>query len=234
MTASPIVLVPGFWIGGWAWDEVAEVLRHQGHSVEAVTLPGLESEESDRSQVTFEDHVDAVAEVVGAAASPVVLVVHSGAGGVGYQVTDQMPDRIATMVYADSGPATGPLDPDFDAGELPFPGIEQLAEEENLDGLTDEHLTRFADQALPEPGGALRGGPELTNTARLDVPTVMICTGYTSEQYRQAASEGHVWLAGLNELRDVTYVDLPTSHWPMWSRPQDLAALLADIAVRAG
>ena len=38
------------------------------------------------------------------------------------------------------------------------------------------------------------------------------------------------WLGGLAELRDVTYVDLPTSHWPMWSRPQELAKIIGDVA----
>ena len=34
----------------------------------------------------------------------------------------------------------------------------------------------------------------------------------------------------LADLRDVTYVDLPTSHWPMWSRPDELAAVIGDVA----
>ena len=29
MTA-PIILVPGFWLGAWAWDEVAGLLRAEG------------------------------------------------------------------------------------------------------------------------------------------------------------------------------------------------------------
>lgn len=230
MPAAPIILVPGFWLGAWAWDEVADELRSHGHEVTALTLPGLHSAAEDRASVTFDDHVAAVVEAVEAPGRPVILVVHSGAGGVGYQVTDLVPDSIATMVYADSGPATGALDPQFEEPELPFPGVEQLADDENVDGLTDEHLSRFADRAVPEPGGALRGGPILTNEARRDVPTVMICTGYTSDVYREAAAEGHVWLAGLNELRNVTYRDLPTSHWPMWSRPRDLADILAGLA----
>jgi hypothetical protein len=41
---------------------------------------------------------------------------------------------------------------------------------------------------------------------------------------------GHAWLGGLAELRDVTYLGLPTSHWPMWSRPQELAAIVGDVA----
>jgi hypothetical protein len=70
----------------------------------------------------------------------------------------------------------------------------------------------------------------LGNDARLDVPSTVICTGFSSEQVREAAAEGYAWLGGLNELRNVTYVDLPTSHWPMWSRPQDLAVIIGGIA----
>ena len=32
------------------------------------------------------------------------------------------------------------------------------------------------------------------------------------------------------DLRDITWVDLPTSHWPMWSRPKELAAIIGDVA----
>ena len=68
-----------------------------------------------------------------------------------------------------------------------------------------------------ELGVKLRESVELTNDARLDIPSTMICTGFTSEQYKDAVKEGYAWLAGLNELRNVTWVDMPTSHWPMWS-----------------
>jgi hypothetical protein len=52
----------------------------------------------------------------------------------------------------------------------------------------------------------------------------------TSERIKGAVKEGYGWIGGLAELRDVTYVDLPTSHWPMWSRPKELAAIIGDIA----
>jgi hypothetical protein len=70
----------------------------------------------------------------------------------------------------------------------------------------------------------------LTNDARFDVPSAAICTGYTSEQYKEAIKEGYAWLAGFAELRNLTWVDLPTSHWPMWSRPQELAGIIGDVA----
>jgi pimeloyl-ACP methyl ester carboxylesterase len=227
---APIVLVPGFWLGAWAWDQVAAALRADGHDVTALTLPGLESADADRSSITLSDHVDAICEAVRAAEAPVVLAVHSGAGASGYGASDRVPELIAAMVYVDAGPATGPLDPDFTEAEKPLPSPEELAAEENLDGLTEEHLETFRRRAVPEPGGALRDAPQLTNDARLDVPSTVICTGYTSEQYKDAVKEGYAWLGGFAELRDITWIDLPTSHWPMWSRPSELAELIGDVA----
>src|SRR5207302_6110718 len=233
LATAPIILVPGFWLGAWAWDEVAAALRADGHEVTAVTLPGLESADADRSAITLADHVDAICDAVTAAGRPVVLAVHSGAGAPGYAVTDRIPDQIAAMVYVDTGPARGALDPNFDAVEKPMPSLEKLAAEENLDGLTKEQLATFRRRAVSEPGAALRGSAELTNDARLDVPSTVICTGYTSAQYKDAVKEGQTWLGGLSELRNVTYLDLPTSHWPMWSRPKELAVIIGEVAERA-
>jgi len=195
-----------------------------------VTLPGLESADADRSSITLADHVDAICEAVAAAGPPVVLAMHSAAGVPGYAVSDRIPEQIAAMVYVDSGPATGALNPDLTAVEVPLPSREELEEEEILDGLTEEQLETFRRRAVPEPGAALREGPVLTNDARLDVPSTVVCTGYTSEQVKDAVKEGYAWLGGLAELHDVTYVDLPTSHWPMWSRPHELAAVIDDVA----
>ncbi len=227
--STPIVLVPGFWLGAWAWDEVAAALRADRHAVTALTLPGLESADADRSSITLADHVDAICQAVEAAGSPVVLAVHSAAGYPGYAASDRIPEKIAAMVYVDTGPGIGAMDPDFDGLEKPLVW-EELAAEENLDGLSEEQLETFRRRAVPQPGGVLREAVELTNDARLDIPSTAICTGYTSEQYKDAIREGYGFVRGFNELRDVTWIDLPTSHWPMWSRPQELAAILGDVA----
>jgi len=229
MKSAPIVLVPGFWLGAWAWDEVAGLLRADGHDVTALTLPGLESADADRSTVTLSDHIDTICEAVEAAGTPVVLAVHSGTGFSGYAATDRIPERIAAMVYVDSAPGKGSLDPSFEGIEKPM-SLDELRAEENLDGISEEQLATFERRAVPEPGGLIRDAVELTNDARLDLPTTMICTGYTSEQYKEAVSQGYAWLAGVPELHDVTWVDLPTSHWPMWSKPRELAQILGDIA----
>ena len=229
MTSAPIVLVPGFWLGAWAWDGVAEALRADGHHVTALTLPGLESADADRSGITMSDHVNAIVDAVRAADAPVVLAVHSGTGFSGYAASDRITERIAAMVYVDSAPGKGAMDPDFDGVDKPMVWKE-IEEGENLYGLSEEQKETFRQRAVPEPGGVLRDEAELTNDARLDIPTTVICTGYTSEQYKEYAKEGYEWLAGLPELRDITWVDLPTSHWPMWSRPRELAAIIGDVA----
>jgi pimeloyl-ACP methyl ester carboxylesterase len=229
MTNTPIILVPGFWLGAWAWDEVAAALRADGHDVTALTLPGLESAHIDRSSITLTDHVDAICEAVKTAGGPVVLAVHSGTGFSGYAASDRVPEQIAAMVYVDSAPGIGPLDADFDGVEKPLVW-EEVSVEETLDGLSEDQLETFRRRAVPEPGGVLREAAELTNDTRLDIPSTVICTGYTSEQYKDAMKEGYAWLAGLRELRNVTWVDLPTSHWPMWSRPKELAEIIGHVA----
>jgi pimeloyl-ACP methyl ester carboxylesterase len=231
MTAAPIILVPGFWLGAWAWDEVAAALRADGHEVTALTLPGLESAEADRSGISFADHVDAIVAAVQAAGAPVVLAVHSASGFSGYAASDLVPERIAAMVYVDTAPGIAPLDPDFTGVEKPMVW-EEVEAEENLDGLSEEQKETFRQRAVPVPGGVVRDGFELTNDARRDIPSTLICTGFSATQYQTYAKEHPDWsfLAGIPELRNVTWVDLPTSHWPMWSRPQELAQIIGDVA----
>jgi pimeloyl-ACP methyl ester carboxylesterase len=229
MNSTPIVLVPGFWLGAWAWDEVTDALRADGHDVTAITLPGMESADADRSSITLSDHVDAICDAVAAAGPPVVLAVHSATGFSGYVASDRIPEQIAAMVYVDSAPGIPPLDPNFADAEKPLVW-EEVSEEENLDGLSEEQLETFRQRAVPVPGGVLREKLELTNDARKDIPSTIIATGFTSEQYKDAVKEGYSFIAGVPELRNLTWVDLPTSHWPMWSRPQELAAIIGDVA----
>ena len=197
----------------------------------AITLPGLESPEADRSGITHADHVDAIQRAVEAAHAPVVLVVHSATGFSGYAVSDRVPERIAAMVYVDTAPGMGALDPAFEGDEKPLVWAE-IEAEENLDGLSDEQKATFRARGVPVPGGVLRGSIELTNDARNDIPSTLIATSYTAEAYETYAKEHPDWafLAGLPELRDKTWVDLPTSHWPMWSKPAELAAIIGDVA----
>jgi pimeloyl-ACP methyl ester carboxylesterase len=228
--SAPIILVPGFWLGAWAWDEVAATLRADGHDVTAITLPGLESADADRSSITMADHVNAIIDAVKAADAPVVLAVHSATGFSGYAASGHVPDRIAAMVYVDTAPGVGALDPEFPDVEKPMVW-KDIEAEENLDGLSEEQKETFRQRAVPVPGNVLREAADLGSDARKDIPSTLICTGFTAEQYQAYAQENPPsFLAGIPELRNATWIDLPTSHWPMWSRPTELARIIGDVA----
>jgi pimeloyl-ACP methyl ester carboxylesterase len=233
--SAPIILVPGFWLGAWAWDEVAEMLRSHGHVVTALTMPGLESADADRSSIHFTDHVEAIVRAIEAADAPVVLALHSASGFSGYAASDRVPERIAAMVYVDTAPGKPPLDPGFADVEKPLVWDDIVAEE-NLDGLSEEQKGEFRERAVPVPGALLRDGYDFRNDARRDIPSTIIATGYSAADYQRYAREHPDWafLAGLPELRNITWIDLPTSHWPMWSRPAELSAIIGDIATKAG
>ncbi len=234
MTSAPIILVPGFWLGAWAWDDVATRLRADGHGVTALTLPGLESADSDRSGITFADHVAAIVAAIEAAEAPVVLVVHSASGFSGYAASDRVPDRIAAMVYVDTAPGKPPLNPSQEGDKLMV--WDEIVAEENLDGLTEAQKATFRERAVPVPGAVLRDGYEFSNDARRDIPSTIIATSYSAEGYQAYAKGNPDWafLAGIPELRNITWIDLPTSHWPMWSRPAETAQIIGDVATKAG
>ncbi len=231
MKSAPIILVPGFWLGAWAWDEVAGMLRAEGHQVSALTLPGLDSADTDRSAITLEDHVATIVEAVRAAGTSVVLAVHSGTGFSGYAASDRVPELIAAMVYVDTGAGIGAMDADFKEAEKPMVWSE-IEAGENLDGLSEEQRATFRERAVPEPGGVFRESAELANDARLDIPSTVIATGYTVDEYKDAVENEYDFVAGLKDLRNLEWLALPTSHWPMWSRPRELATIIGDIAKR--
>ncbi|MGH2691732.1 MAG: hypothetical protein ACRDHM_04445 [Actinomycetota bacterium] len=114
-----------------------------------------------------------------------MLAVHSGTGSSGCVASDRVLGAIAAMVYVDTAPGIPPLDPDFEGAERPM-SWEELSAEENLDGLSEEQLETFRQRAVPEPGGVLRDAVELRNDARLDIPSTLICTGYSSQEYKDA------------------------------------------------
>ena len=228
-----IVLIPGFWLDASSWDGVTPVLERAGHRVRALTLPGLESTDADRSGIRLRDHVDAVVAAVDEADGPVVLVGHSGGGAIAHAVADARPDRVARVVYVDSGPlgAGGSINDELPeaGGEIPLPDWSAF-DEEDLRDLDDELRAAFRARAVPQPAGVARDPQVLSDERRYDVPATVIACEFPSEQLREWIAAGHPYVAELAALRDVEYVDLPTGHWPQFTRPAELAdAILAAV-----
>jgi pimeloyl-ACP methyl ester carboxylesterase len=103
---TTFVLIGGFWIRAWAWREVAAKLTAAGHLVFPLSLTGLGERKAQATPgVGLETHVsDVVHFIISGDLHDVVLVGHSGAGAIITIVADRIPERLAGLVYVDSGP----------------------------------------------------------------------------------------------------------------------------------
>jgi pimeloyl-ACP methyl ester carboxylesterase len=222
-----IVLVPGLWLDGASWDEVTPHLEAAGHRVHPVTLPGLESRDADRSAITLDDHVAAVVALIDAAEGPVVLVGHSGGAGIVHAAADARPDRVARNIFIGGFPnAEGqPLVGGFEAtgGEVPLPDFAGF-EEAELRDLDEAALADFRARAIPSPAGVVQGLHHYTDDRRYDVPVTVIAPEFTGDDLREWMAAGH--LAELSKVKDLTIADLPTGHWPQFSKPAELALVI--------
>ncbi len=227
----PLVLLAGHWLGDWAWDEVLAHLP--ATRAVALTLPGLDPDDPDRTSRTVLDQADAIVDLLTDLDAPAVLVAHSGANAPVSIVLDRHPELVHRVVWVDSGPWNGTAfaaELPAQVTDLPLPSFEALAQQASLDGLTPVVLERFRNRAVSEPAPVLRQGATLTNDARHDVPTTLVCCSLPSAQVRELAVTGHPMFADVARLTRVENVDLPTGHWPMWSRPGDLAEVILAAA----
>ena len=226
-----VILIPGFWLNAASWDGIVPALEAAGHRVRALTLPGLASIDDDRIGVGLADHVAAVVEAVDASDAPVALVGHSGGGAIAHAAVDARPDRVARVVYVDSVPL-GDGDvindelPAVD-GEIPLPDW-SLFGEEDLTDLDDALRERFRATAIPEPVGVATDRQALRDPRRYDVPITVITCEFRSEMLRELMAGGHPYTAELDRVHHADLVDLPTGHWPQFTRPAELGEAIVE------
>ena len=231
-----VILIPGFWLDGSSWDDVVPALEQAGHHTHALTLPGMEAKDADRSGITLRDHVEAVVEVIDSvdpADGKVVLVGHSGGGAIAHAAVDARPGRVARVVYVDSGPlgAGGVINDDLpvENGEVPLPDW-PLFDDEDLVDLDGELRAAFRERAIPTPAHVTSDPQQLSDERRYEVPVTVIACEFPSAKLQEWMEQGHPYVRELAKIREVDYIDLPTGHWPQFTRPQELGqAILASV-----
>ncbi|MBA2533394.1 MAG: alpha/beta hydrolase [Rubrobacter sp.] len=226
------VLIPGAWMGAWAWEPVTDGLRALGHEVHPVTLSGLDGD-ADVSDVGLETHVEDVQSVLETEdLRDVVVVGHSYSGIVAGQVADRAPARVSHTIFVDAF--------------LPHDGKSMLdAFSENQ---REEELLQIAENGglwpAPDVAGAAGGHGLSTGQARWLVERLRDHPGRTVSEpavlERPLAQQRATYILCSFEISDDvaalrgepnwTFRKLETGHWPMVSAPEALVTMLAEAA----
>lgn len=244
MNVTTYVLVPGFWLGGSVWRAVAESLSEHGHVVHAVDLSGMgERAHLASPETDLTTHIDDVVQLLDKYdLHEVVLVGHSYGALVTTGAADRVPERVARLVYIDSGPLPdGMAQADFDGPDaraanqdlvmtrgdgwkLPPPPWAAVAAE--VPEIDDEAVAVLIENSQPQPWRTATQPVVLTGAWERLPRTGVLCS-ISLQQVRQMAPHTPGFARMVNG--DWTYTELPTWHWPMVSRPADLAKVLESI-----
>src|ERR1044071_1311499 len=170
---ATFVLVPGAWLGAWAWEDTAQALRERGHTALPLTLSGL-GEHADRgtARTDLETHIADITDFVERHdLREVTLVAHSYAAAPVTGAAGRLGDRLERVVYVDSAPfAAGMRMLDLmppeaadqlrrqvaehgDGWRLPMPPLAVLGLSSSLDGLDDNQRELLRTRATPQPFG---------------------------------------------------------------------------------
>ncbi|UUL76776.1 alpha/beta hydrolase [Pseudarthrobacter sp. Fe7] len=232
-----IILVPGFWLDASSWEEVTPVLEAAGHRTHPLTLPGKESAAASRAGINLQDHIDTVVEILDGMPGKVVLVGHSGGGAIIHGAVDARPDRVERAIYVDSGPLGegGVINDELRAvgDDVPLPPWGDFDDADLVD-LDDGLRQAFRARAVPEPRGVAYGRQHLHDERRYAVPVTVITCEFPSAMLREWTAAGHPLVAELARISDVEYVDLPTGHWPQFTKPDQLAHAIVAAVDRTG
>ncbi|MFJ4188404.1 alpha/beta fold hydrolase [Kitasatospora sp. NPDC089509] len=223
-----ILLIAGLWLDGSVWDDVVPELTALGHRPVPLTLPG---QGDGSASATLDDQLAAVLAAVDAAPARPLVVGHSAATSLAWLAADARPEKVAKVALIGGFPAAdGRAYADFFAiedGVMAFPGWGPFEGPDSAD-LDEAARQRLASAAHPVPEAVARGVVRLTDERRFDVPVLLVCPEFTPAQARECIAAGES--PDLARVTDLEYADLDSGHWPMASRPRELARILAEAA----
>jgi pimeloyl-ACP methyl ester carboxylesterase len=223
-----ILLIGGLWLDGTAWDAVTPALETLGHRPRPVTLPG---QGDGRSSATLDEQLATVLAAVDATVEKPLVVAHSAACTLGWLAADARPERVAKLALIGGFPnEDGQPYADFFEmrdGAMPFPGWGPFEGADSAD-LDEELRQRFEADAIPVPEQVARGVVRLSDERRYEVPVVVVCPEFTPEQAREWIAAGEA--PELTRAKQVEFVDIDSGHWPMFTKPAELARLLGAVA----
>lgn len=183
---------------------------------------------------TLDDQLHAVLNAVDAADRPLV-VGHSAACTLAWMVADRRPEAIVGVVMVGGFPgAHGSMYADFFPvidGVMPFPGWQPF-EGPDSDYLDEAARARFDAVAVGVAGGVATAIVELADDRRYAVPIVLVCPEFSPAQAQSWLADGQI--PELEKATQLSFVDIDSGHWPMITRPVELAQVIHTLTTDMG
>lgn len=226
-----ILLIAGLWLDGSAWKDVVPELEALGHRAVPLTLPG---QGTGSASATLDDQVAAVLAAVDAAPEKPMVVGHSAACTLAWLAADARPEKVAKVALIGGFPSSADSAYagffEVKDGVMAFPGWGPFEGADSAD-MDEEAKRAMASAAIPVPEGVAKGVVRLSDERRFDVPVLVVCPEFTPAQAQEWIASGDV--PELAKAKHVEFVDIDSGHWPMFTRPAELARLLAAAATAA-
>lgn len=225
-----IILLPGLWLDGSAWEPALPPLRQALHRPFPLTLPGQGADVPGQDVIDLEDQLAAALAPIDSSGERVLVVGHSAASTLAWMVADRRVDDVAAVVMvggmpsADGEPYAGFAE--TQDGVARFPGWEAF-DGPDSDDLDEDARAWLEARMHPMPATITGAAVHYTDPRRHEVPVVMLCPEYSPEDAQAWLAQGA--MPELEPVRSLRFVDLETGHWPMASRPELLAQALLGI-----
>ena len=241
---TPMLLIPGAWMGAWIWNDTVARLREAGCPAHTLTLPGLGSDAlaGELAAIGLADHVDATLRAAQAIGRPLTIVGHSYSGMIAGMVADRAPELVVhTVIVAGFYPRDGRCllddwgsDADERASERadieragmiwaapPSEGLEADA------GLDPEQARWLGRRLRPHPGRTVLDPASMQRSIADRSVTVVADVGDGDPRSTLpddlARAEPDGW----------RFRSIPEGHWPMLGHPVELSDTLLEAATFA-
>lgn len=232
------VLVHSAWLGGWQWENVAKALKENGHTVLTPDLPGHGSDKTSPADITMDDYVKTLTDILDKQDEPVILVGHSFNGITVSRAAELRSNKVKKLVYL-----TAFLLPNGGSFFGAVQGVEgskavenfylsedktyALVKEEEIQNAFAHDIPKDAfDGAkpyiVPEPAAPLMYELQITDEKFGKIPKYYIeCTEDRAIpiEVQKAMYKGNV---------EKVYT-LNSSHTPNFSQPEKLANILLEL-----
>ncbi|MCR9122148.1 MAG: alpha/beta fold hydrolase [Phyllobacteriaceae bacterium] len=235
-------LIHSAWSGGWQWGHVAPALEANGYRSAANDLPGHGADKTPAANIALQSYVQSVVDDLDQLEGTTILVGHSFGGVIASQIAEARPEKVSAIVYLCAF-----LLPDGVSFLDATKGVETSDVLNNLVFSDAGDSVSIAPDALHQavahdvPAEAFaQAEPNLVREPTAPLGEKLVLTddnyGQVPRYYVECAQDRAIPVdiqRAMHASQGVDHVyTLNASHMPVFSMPDQVVAVLQDIADR--